>query len=536
MAINDQVTIPAGTGSASHWLSGSDVPDDTGATPTGTAPAGSLYFRHDPAAGAPGVGPAVFEKAPAYTPAGAAQAIPAGWRPLAGGEVIDVKRFGARGDGTVDDSPAFNAAFAAARAASAYPAGSPPVYAPAGRYRIDHAIDMTFGQLNLVGDGMFQTVLVGNTGMGKCVVDMTGAGYSSVTDLSILTVESGSVAAPGSPSTFGVVWNRTVDVNGVVGMEMNRLERVHVMMGTAASGQPQTVALYNCGCEVASIRRCSLRADSAVVLTLENYLGWVSDYVPTATNGISMTVFEADRDCYLVGLAKACVVIRGAANVRIDSHLTNQNSSGVPPFAVEVLGDTYDLYLGGSVEAYPVSLAVIGSLVRGLRYHHYHAHGVPGVGGNTQWFTNVYLENATILHSTFQPCPPAGNYTGGSPNNDFVIDGTASWIGSSVIYVYGTQDIRLDSASKLVGSLVLTDYPLTVPPPPSPADYFEILGNPDVRGTLILAQDGARPATFGSAPPAATTVAPGTAHYDAASKKPIWSDGTNWRYADGTVF
>jgi hypothetical protein len=529
MAIkNDQVTIPSGTGSASHWLSGSDVPDDTGVTPTGAAPAGSLYFRHDFASKAQGVGPAVFGKAPA------------GWRPLAGGEVINVKRFGARGDGTVDDSPAFNAAFVAAREADQYPVGSPPVYAPAGTYLLDSALNMTGGQFNLVGDGMFQTVLVGNTGTGKCVIDMTGAGYSSVTDLSILTVGSGHVAAPPSPSTLGVVWNREVSGGQVLGMEMNRLERVHVSMGTAAPGQNPTVALYNCGCEVSSIRRCSLRADSALVLTLENYLGWESDYVTAAPTGVSMTVFEADRDCYLVGLADACVLIRGAGCIRIDSYLTNQNptltpAGAVPPYAVKVIGDTYDLYLGGSVEAYPVSLGVIGSLVRGLRYHHYHAHGVPGVGGNTQWFSNVYLEGATVLHSTLQPCPPAGNYNGGAPDHDFMIDGTKSVIGSSVIYVYGTQKIRLDSASQLIGSLVLTDSPLAGTQPPNTGACFEILGNPDVRGTQILAPNGARPATFGSAPPAAATVAAGTSSYDAASNRPIWSDGTTWRYADGTA-
>ncbi|HEX9936341.1 MAG TPA: glycosyl hydrolase family 28-related protein [Longimicrobium sp.] len=527
MAINDQVTIPSGTGSASHWLSGSDVPDDTGATPTGTAPAGSLYFRHDPAAGAPGVGPAVFEKAPAYTPAGAAQAIPAGWRPLAGGEVINVKRFGARGDGTVDDSPAFNAAFAAARAASSYPFGSPPVYAPAGKYLLSSPLNMTSSQLNLVGDGMFQTVLVGNTGTGKCVVDMTGASYSSVADLSILTVASGSVPAPGSPSTFGVVWNRTP--GGA--MEMNRLERVHVWMGTAASGAPQTIALYNCGSEVSSIRRCSLRADSALVLTLENYAGFVSDYVPTATDGISMTVFEADRDSYLVGLAKACVVIRGAASVRIDSYLTNQNPTltppaAVPPYAVEVIGDTYDLYLGGSVEAYPVSLAVLNARLRGLQYHHYHSHPTSGT-----WTSNIRLEQAYLTESLVHPVPAAGNESNGYPGgSDFLIDGVASELTSSVIYAYGTQNIRLVGGTRnsiIAGCVVVTD---------GKVGDFTISGVATANGVQIVGEDGVRIGTVGtvSARPPANTVAVGTQHFDVLTARPVWSDGTSWRYADGT--
>jgi hypothetical protein len=392
-----------------------------------------------------------------------------------GGDVIDVRRFGAVGNGVADDAPAINAALDAARAASRYPAGSAPVYVPAGTYRLNRPLNLTGGQYNLVGDGMFQTVLVGNTGAGRCVVDMTGSTFSSVRDLSITTFPMQGLERLSVPSgsTYGVVWTRQATRQSA---EMNRLERVHVFMHSdpRANGGQGTVALYNCACEVSSVRGCYLRADTALVLSGRNLTAFASTYIATMTGESSMTVFEVDRDTYLVGMAKACVAIHGGASYRIDAHLNSQAPRPYP-YAVEAHGDVADLYLGGSVEACPYSLALFRGTVRGLRYHHNHAHGTPDRA-------NLWLDGAEVLNSVIHPVPSAGNYA--TPG--FLVDcapGAPSKLVTSEIFAYGTQGLRSQNRSKeaqVTACRVFTDQPL---------DAFRI-DFPTVCGNLVSSPSG----------------------------------------------
>lgn len=327
----------------------------------------------------------------------------------------------------------------------------------------------------------------------------------------------------------------------ILSSELNRLERVHVSMHTNAqanAGQG-TIALYNCACEGSSVRGCVLRADSALVLADTNVTGFSSTHT-TTHQGSSMSVFEADRDTYLTGLAKAAVKIHGGADFRIDAFLNNQYSSvGLPapyPFAVEVVGQTHDLYLGGSVEVCPVSLAVIGAQVRGLQYHHYHSHGAykavsDSYGpANTQWFSNIWLNGAIVQNSVIQPVPTAGNQdTGLARGEDFLIDGVNSQVYSSVIFAYGSQNLRLvagTGTSSLHASTILTD---------GKVGDLALLGFVTVGGLLIVGSDGVRDSSVGSSRPAANQVAVGSQHFDTVSARPLWSDGTSWRDAAGTV-
>ena len=476
MATIDQVTIPT-TGSStqpSAWMSGTAAPDAAGST--GSAVDGSLYFRHDPASGAQ-LGSGVYEKLAPLSAGGPA------WRPLAVPEMINVKRFGAVGDGVADDSAAFNAAFAAVRAGTAYPAGAAPVYAPAGLYLLNSPINMTGGQLNLVGDGMDQTVLLGNTGAGKCVIDMTATALSSVRELSIYTYKAvGTMPTLANPSTFGVVWARS----SLASSEMNRLERVKIMLHSndAANNGRGTIALYNFCCEVSSVRGCYLRGDTAVTLTIVNDAQFASTYVATLAQQSSMTVFEADRDTYLIGLRKACVKILGGAAFRIDAHLNNQwfqltSVDGGPLAnayrnAVEVVGETHDLHLTGYLEECPYALGIFNSSMRGLRYELHHAHGTGAA--------HIWLDTTQLTSSVIHPTPNAG----GAYNPGYLIDcapGGASQVYTSEIFAYGDQNLNSQNTwvnSELSGCRIFTDQPL--------ADFA--INFPTVRGNIISAADG----------------------------------------------
>src|SRR5262245_27342527 len=90
MAI-DKPAFGVGSGPAVHWYSGDSDPS-TSSPPN--PPANSLYWKRDssPAAGIP----RLFQNyGTSATPI---------WRVMLGPNVIDVRRFGARGDGLADDT------------------------------------------------------------------------------------------------------------------------------------------------------------------------------------------------------------------------------------------------------------------------------------------------------------------------------------------------------------------------------------------------------------------------------------------------
>lgn len=124
------------------------------------------------------------------------------------GASVNVKDFGATGDGTTDDSAAIQAAVDKAIALQINQVlagtpvtmnGGPSVYFPVGVYRINTQISAgTVGYLSLVGDG--KSAIVGNTSLTRGVDFLTGTGlrYLNVKGLqfqnfdTVFTVSTGN--------------------------------------------------------------------------------------------------------------------------------------------------------------------------------------------------------------------------------------------------------------------------------------------------------------------------------------------------------
>jgi Pectate lyase superfamily protein len=102
--------------------------------------------------------------------------------------IVDVRDFGARGDGSTDDAPAINAAVHAVRdrhkRVGAYPIGCRIVF-PAGIYAVESSINMTGLQaVNTVIDGGGSAIL--GRCAGKPVIDALGSRWLTVRDLTVL--------------------------------------------------------------------------------------------------------------------------------------------------------------------------------------------------------------------------------------------------------------------------------------------------------------------------------------------------------------
>jgi len=117
--------------------------------------------------------------------------------------VVDVRSFGATGDGVTDDTAAIQAAID-----SCYADSDSPLYFPAGTYIINIPLVITQTRFNIIGSSMWRTQIhTGDTWAGARMLDFTGnKSWLSVRDIHI----NGPGALVGSP--IGMYFDITVHV------------------------------------------------------------------------------------------------------------------------------------------------------------------------------------------------------------------------------------------------------------------------------------------------------------------------------------
>jgi len=308
-----------------------------------------------------------------------------------GGELYNVKAYGAVGDAVnspgIDDAPAIGAALAAARKTGEYgtPSGQgQPVLLPSGVYRVDTPLNLVDRQMNLRGSGPHQSVLRGNTGGygWGVLIDMTGAGFSSLRDLSLET------RGMQSKSALGVLQARRNEPNADA--LCNNLSRVTVRMEHVATANANqgTFAVVNVGCETTTYDSVYLLADVGLFIGSGNNLSRpgdapfaaVSPFAGAVLPNASMSVVSVRGTSNIVGISGPAVRIAGGADIDLgDSALLSQAflQTGVPtyPYAIEVLAQTSNLRYSGSMENFS-SLLWIGTnqMVVGLMLDCYAAH------------------------------------------------------------------------------------------------------------------------------------------------------------------
>ncbi len=352
-----------------------------------------------------------------------------------GGQVYNVRAFGAVGDGTTNDAQAISLALNAARKTGEYgTAGGQgqPVHVPSGIYRVDSPLNMTGSQLNLRGAGPYQTVLRGNTGaVGYGVfIDMAPAGLTTVRDVLV------DVVGMPNPSTIGVLQARNP---AGAQAHANHLSDVVIRLNhmPSANGFNGTVGIYNVGSEVTTYNSVQLRADIGLYLGSGNNLNAsvdpnvppyqvVSPFTGAIGDNVSMTVVGLRGTSAILALAGPAVRIRGAAAIDLgDASLGSvwyeePALSGPYPYAIEVLAQTHSLRYSGSMENFP-SVLKVHSAMSGLFLECYAAHD-PGPA------PRVFLAaGATLAGGRIDVVPTAGSNGGtlikGEPGTGCVVRG-----------------------------------------------------------------------------------------------------------------
>jgi hypothetical protein len=191
------------------------------------------------------------------------------WVPVVGGQVFDVKSYGAIGDGVTNDAPAFQLAINAARVAGGV------VFIPAGEYRLTSALDLTSAgvaaslSVTIRGAGRRSTLLsVVHTGHG---FDCTGTAFLSFEDFS---VSGNAVTVP--KTAFFLARNST---GGSAGW--------HQFTRITTTGQFSVAVVYNYAAEDMRDSHSTFSNDCAagkcIYITGSNKAAQQSSFSPTVT-------------------------------------------------------------------------------------------------------------------------------------------------------------------------------------------------------------------------------------------------------------
>jgi hypothetical protein len=300
--------------------------------------------------------------------------------------VLDVKDFGAVGDGDADDYPAIARALDAARKTGQFGEGARGsiVFFPPGIYKVSRPLDCTQRQFNLVGSGAHQSVLRGATrGRGDAVIDFTGGGYSSVRDLLIDVPTDARGNPTPQASTVGILIARTTGGASASGVNLSDLI-VRLKSDTEANNRNGTVALYNFGAEEANYHNVYLRGDCGLMVTSDNTranggYGLASAYRPILQGGASTAAINVTGLSSLIGIAGPALRLNGGAAMQVDAFLSTH--AALPqgefptvrkyPYAIHSQKTWVDFRHTGSMESFEGLLHLDGGPMYGLRLYSY---------------------------------------------------------------------------------------------------------------------------------------------------------------------
>jgi hypothetical protein len=249
---------------------------------------------------------------------------------------INVMDFGARGDGTTDDSVAIQAAIDAAVSTNVR-----HLYVPRGNYK--HTVTLNFTSIfgfHLEGATGYGTAakFISQTGA-RPAFDFTGANDCKIENIWI----DGTVA--GTPCKTGILLARrdATDPLGVLGCEFMTFHNVSVKLLSdyAANGGAGTIAFYCYGAEIGSMHDCRMMADNGIVFTRSNLYSQTSAFVTIEGTSLSMTQWDLDGAMKVSGGKGSAITFNDTHNIYFRGYISRLDDPGVSPnrYALRFLGE-----------------------------------------------------------------------------------------------------------------------------------------------------------------------------------------------------
>ena len=355
-----------------------------------------------------------------------------------GGQVFNVKAYGAVGDGATNDSPSFQAAYAAAVAA-----GGGTVYIPqtATCYLLNTAINMTNASTSYFPGVTIQGAAFGPKGAGSTSSQVCGNTGGIVFDLAgtdgvifrsvYVTAQKAGLS---NPSTIGLYIARNSGGSG--GQNIVVVDSTFNML-THTSGTSYTFGAYLYGSEDAYFARDHFFADYPLVVSATNAFSQNSAFITEATGTQSETQDSfTDIETNGAGLGPA-VYFSGTADMTLTGHSWNSSSANPYPsalynYALQFMGANNFMHVKWRQEGYP-GWAYIRLTFKGSQLYGTSApgssppvHGIEFNDTSTQLINDVF--NIGDDYST-----PSSNYyydsTDASPTGVNAIDNVSFYCG-----------------------------------------------------------------------------------------------------------
>ncbi len=345
-----------------------------------------------------------------------------------GGQVFNVKAYGAKGDGTTNDSPAFQAAYNAAIAAGGGTVYIPPA-AGSSCYLLNTAINMTNDghYVRMIGTGGIGVLQTGSAGLicgntGGIVFDITFSSNKTFEGIDVTAQKSGL----SNPSTVGIFSGRNTSAQSG---QNNHITNCTFSMPLHYSGTTYSFGVYLFGGEITFLSDDVLEADYPLVITGTNNFNVTSPFVTLGT----VTYSETDtsfRNMELLssGLGPA-VYIYGASDVTLSGHSWNFSQANPYPSGLYnyafYINNSHDIHINyWRQEGYPgfayIDDGLQGSYIEGTDG------SSPSPALHAVEFNNASSEVLNDVFKIFDEFPTSTNWyydaTEGSPTGVAVLD------------------------------------------------------------------------------------------------------------------
>jgi Pectate lyase superfamily protein len=352
-----------------------------------------------------------------------------------GGQVFNIKAYGAKGDGVTNDSPAFQAAYNAAVAA-----GGGIVYVPptgsSGCYLLNTAINMTGdgARVTIEGSGGVGPIQSGSSGLicantGGVLFDITNSHDKTFLNLDVTAQKSGLSNA----STVGIFSGRIA--TGQSG-QFEHIQNCVFSMPLHYSGTTYSFGVYLFGGEITFLSDDLLEADYPLVATGTNNFNITSPFVTLGTGTYSETDVSFNNMELLTSGIGPAVYLYGVSDVILSGH--SWNFSQANPYPAGLYGyaiyiyDSHDIHVHGwRQEGFPgfafIDKGLYGSVIQGT-----HAPS-PSPTTHAVEFNDASSEIADDDFRIFDELSTSSNWyydaTAGSPTGVAVLDNVNFYCG-----------------------------------------------------------------------------------------------------------
>lgn len=277
---------------------------------------------------------------------------------MVAGAPVNVLDYGAKGDGSTNDTAAIQAAIDAACSLNETGLSAGAVYFPRGRYVVTSTLNCTNSRVNgtlkrdglkLFGDGVASAIL-GNCGDGNAVIETTGSQYLHIEDLCI---DCNNIL---NPASIGVLQA----LSSTLPQTQNQFFKcVYIYMPDmpTANANLGSICIYNFGAEENTYDTVSLYGNVAVVLTSLNNGSQVGPVTLTSyqtldtVHSLGMTTFSGE--CLMIGLnkRKAPLIMQNITTPTFENtYISGTGSGGSDQYAMWFAGNVTNMKYHGVIE------------------------------------------------------------------------------------------------------------------------------------------------------------------------------------------